>query len=111
MRTYIMCIYHCSFFLSECPPVALMSRHFYMLWWLLHSLGSQSGPPVQQAIWIYPCQWRAPKKRKQSTLHFADSVFEKHVYNKVKKRRLKPLEVDPRPDTFKGTAKILFQLC
>ena len=83
-----------------------MSRHLYMLWWLLHLLGSQSGPPVQQAIWIYPCQWRAPKKRKQSTLRFADSVFEKHLYGKVKKRRLKPLEdFDPRPDRFKGIAK------
>ena len=60
----------------------------------------------------YPCQWKAPKKRKQSTLRFADSVFEKHVYGKVKKRRLEPLEdFDPRPDKFKGTAKILFQLC
>ena len=54
----------------------------------------------------YPCQWRAPKKCKQSTLRFADSVFEKHVYGKVKKRRLTPLEdFDPRPDKFKGKAK------
>ena len=45
-------------------------------------------------------------KDTNSALRFADSVFEKLVYGKVKKRQLEPLEdFDPRPDKFKGTVK------
>ena len=67
---------------------------------------SASTSEEELPVTSYPCQWKAPKKRKQSTIRFADSIFEKHVYGKVKKRRLEPLEdFDPRPDKFKGTAK------
>ena len=55
-------------------------------------------------ITSYPCQWKAPRKRKENTLRLADAVFEKHVYGKGKKRRLAPLEdFDPRPAKFKCT--------
>ena len=67
---------------------------------------SASNSEEDLPVTSYSCQWKAPKKCKQSTLHFADSVFEKHVYGKVKKRRPELLEdFDPRPDKFKGTAK------
>ena len=67
---------------------------------------SASNSEEDLLVTSYPCQRKVPKKRKQSTLCFTDSVFEKHVYGKVKRRRLEPLEdFDPRPDKFKGTAK------
>ena len=28
----------------------------------------------------FSCQWKVPRKRKESTLKFADANFEKHVY-------------------------------
>lgn len=52
-----------------------------------------------------PCQWRAPKKRKESTLHIAETIFEKHDYAKPTKRKVKLLEnFDPRPPEFRGDA-------
>ena len=48
-----------------------------------------------------PWKWKAPKKRKQSTMRMSEAVFEKHDYNKPMKRKIKPLEdFDPRPRTF-----------
>ena len=62
--------------------------------------------PEDLPVTSYPCQWKAPRKRKENTLRLADAVFEKHVYGKGKKRRLAPLEdFDPRPAKFKGTAR------
>ena len=117
MCTYIMCIYHCStvFFLfvhqnvhqlHSCLGTSTCSGACYIQWVTIRPTSSVSNLDEDLPVTSYPCQWRAPKKRKRSTLRFADSVFEKHVYGKVKKRRLKPLEdFDPRPDRFKGTAK------
>ena len=51
-----------------------------------------------------PCQWKAPKKRKQSTLPISEAVFEKHDYAKPMKRKVKHVEdFDPRPQEFRGT--------
>lgn len=30
----------------------------------------------------FACEWKAPRKRKESTLKFADANFEKHVYGR-----------------------------
>ena len=55
-----------------------------------------------------PCKWKAPKKRKQSTMRMSEAVFEKHDYNKPMKRKIKPLEdFDPRPPEFRGKANML----
>lgn len=52
-----------------------------------------------------PCQWRAPKKRKESTLAISEARFEKHDYAKPTKRKVKLLEdFDPRPPEFRGDA-------
>ena len=53
-----------------------------------------------------PCQWKQPRKRKESTMPLAEAPFEKHVYGKENKRKLKPLEdFDPRPVEFRGTVR------
>ena len=53
----------------------------------------------------YSCQWKPPKKRKQSNLPIAEAKFEKHVYGKAKKQVVKPVETfDPRPVEYRGTA-------
>ena len=53
-----------------------------------------------------PCQWKAPKKRKESTLPIAQVKFEKHTYGKQKTRKYDLLEnFDPRPTQYRGTAK------
>jgi hypothetical protein len=52
------------------------------------------------------CQWKPPKKRKESTMQISDVNFEKHVYGRTRKRQLKSLEdFDPRPEKYRGTAK------
>ena len=53
-----------------------------------------------------PCQWKPPKKRKESTLQIADAIFEKHDYEKPVKLKVMSLkDFDPRPPQFRGTAK------
>lgn len=52
-----------------------------------------------------PCQWKPPKKRKESTLRLSDATFEKHDYAKPVKKRVKHVEdFDPRPESFRGSA-------
>ena len=50
-----------------------------------------------------PCQWKAPKAKKDSTLQIASTSFEQHEYRKPVKRKIKLLEdFDPRPPQFRG---------
>ena len=52
-----------------------------------------------------PCQWKPPRKRKESTLRISDATFEKHDYAKPVKRKISPVEnFDPRPEKFRGVA-------
>ena len=52
----------------------------------------------------YLCQWKAPRKRKESALKMSE--YEKHVYGRVKKSERKPLEYyDPRPPKCVGKVK------
>lgn len=52
-----------------------------------------------------PCQWKPPKKRKESTLRLSDAMFEKHDYAKPVKRKVRQVEdFDPRPVSFRGSA-------
>ena len=52
-----------------------------------------------------PCQWKRPKKPKESTLHVSKATFEKHDYAKPTKRKIKHVEdFDPRPPEFRGLA-------
>lgn len=52
-----------------------------------------------------PCQWKHPKKRKESTLRIAEATFVKHDYSKPTKRKVASVEeFDPRPPEFRGTA-------
>ena len=86
---------------------------------LLHALVSLTAPqfllaptnsvdcPDEEAVPIIslPCQWKLPKKRKESTMPMSVAIFTKHAYDKTKKRKLEPLEdFDPRPMEFRGTA-------
>ena len=53
----------------------------------------------------YLCQWKQPKKRKESTLKVSEANIEKHVYGRVRKIKLANLEdFDPRPVEYQGTA-------
>lgn len=52
----------------------------------------------------YLCQWKVPKKRKESTIQMSAAVFEKHDYQKTKKRKTTLIEdFDPCLDECKGT--------
>ena len=45
----------------------------------------------------YACQWKPPRKRKESTMKMAEAVFQKHQYDK-RKWVIEPVEhFDPRP--------------
>lgn len=83
---------------------ALMAATFIKF--TIRPTSSVSSLEEDLAVTSYSCQWKAPKQCKQSTLNFADSVFVKYVYGKVKKRQLVPLEnFDSHSDKFKGTVK------
>ena len=50
-----------------------------------------------------PCQWKAPKAKKDSTLQIASTSFEQHDYRKRVKRKKKLLEdFDSQPLEFRG---------
>ena len=56
----------------------------------------------------YLCQWKVPKKRKESNLPMSAVVFEKHDYRKQKKRKATVTEdFDPRPVECRGNAQAL----
>ena len=56
-------------------------------------------------ITSYPCQWKPPKKRKESNMQMSEAVFQKHDYSSLKKRKVRLVEdFDPRPECYKGTA-------
>ena len=66
-----------------------------------HVFGDDDTTPVTSL----PCQWKRPKKRKESTLHVSKATFEKHDYAKPTKRKIKHVEdFDPRPPEFRGLA-------
>lgn len=41
----------------------------------------------------YPCQWKQPKKRKESSLRMGDAVSEKHVLGRECKRKVEPWKI------------------
>ena len=50
-----------------------------------------------------PCQWKPPRKRKESNLKMSDATFEKHMYGHTKKIKLQPIEdYDPRPEQYRN---------
>ena len=50
-----------------------------------------------------PCQWKPPRKRKESNLKMSDATFEKHVYGQTKKVKRLPIEdFDPRPEKYRS---------
>ena len=60
---------------------------------------------VQVPVTSLPCQWKPPRKRKQSTMPISEAVFQKHDYSKPVKRSIKSVEdFDPRPAEFRGLA-------
>lgn len=55
-------------------------------------------------ITSYACQWKAPRKRKESMTKMTEAVFQKHQYDKTK-RVIEPVEhFDPRPMQYRGKA-------
>ena len=51
------------------------------------------------------CQWKRPKKRKESNLRMSDAKSERHDYSRSTKRQIVLVEdFDPRPQEFRGTA-------
>ena len=72
------------------------------------SMDPSSDDPQEEALPItsYACQWKPPRKRKESTLQMSKAIFHKPVYGREKRRSSKPLEeFDPRPPECKNTAQ------
>ena len=66
---------------------------------------SYRGMDEDLPVTSYPCQWKEPRKWKQSNLKISDAKVEKHMYGKQRKISLSPLEdFDPRPSKYRGTA-------
>lgn len=56
----------------------------------------------------YLCQWKMPKKRKESNIPMSTAIFEKHDYQKKKKRKTSLTEdFDPRPEECRGITQTL----
>lgn len=55
-------------------------------------------------ITSFACQWKPPRKRKESNLQITEASFQKHVYGRERKHQLLSLaDFDPRPIEFRGT--------
>ena len=58
----------------------------------------------------YPCQWKQPRKRKDSLAKVSELGFYKHVFGQQTKHTLHTLsDFDPRPPVQKGTAPHLLK--
>ena len=56
-------------------------------------------------ITSYVCQWKKPRKRKESNQMVSEVAFQKHVYGRQVKHTLQPLATfDPWPPEYHGTA-------
>ena len=75
-----------------------------------HSPGPDGACEEEEALPVtsYICQWKRPRKRKESTMKMCEATFEKHIYGRTKKRKFSALEdFDPRPPRYQGTARSL----
>jgi hypothetical protein len=43
-------------------------------------------------ITSYACQWKAPRKRKESDARISDLTFEKRIYGRERKHHLNPIK-------------------
>ena len=60
-------------------------------------------------ITSFECQWKPPRKRKESNLKISDAAFERYIYGREKKRSYKSIaEFDPRPVELRGQTTNLF---
>ena len=104
------------FVISGCQLAALMYQPCFVHWNFLpchdfnfirqinHFIFSSLDDDTP--ITSLPCQWKPPKKRKESTLPIAQAQFEKQTYGKTKMRKLALLnDFDPWPVQYRGTAK------
>ena len=58
----------------------------------------------------YACKWKPPRKRKETTLQFAEAEFHKPVYGRQVKHTLSSIaDFDPRPADNRGKAPDLLQ--
>ena len=82
-------------------PVALMCLRYYLDWshWWHHSF--RFNQPIQlnfssMMMMLYQslpvCQWKPPRKRKESTMDMAEAPFMKHVYSRERKWTMQSLE-------------------
>ena len=89
---------------------------------LLHALASLTATHQQHdspalsddeeafPITSFLCQWNAPRKRKESKTPISEAVFQKHVYGRQRKNKLKPIEdFDPRPVELRGKSTELLK--
>ena len=76
---------------------ALSSRKFPVHPDLPTATLSDDDDAAPNPITSYLCQWKFPKGHKEWNLHMSDAVFEKHDYQKQKKRKVTPIEdFDPK---------------
>ena len=99
------------------PQVVLACLHCCMQWCLWQhpsfrynqvvskktcSSGEEPVPVISHL-----CQWKAPRKRKESTMTMAETPFDKHVYGRERKMSKTLLEdFDLCPLQFRGTARV-----
>lgn len=69
------------------------------------AFNSSDDADAEVSVTSLPCQWKLPRKRKESTLRVSEATFEKHDYSKPVKRKVKHVEqFDPRPVEYRGSA-------
>jgi len=86
----------------------------YSCFWTVEALASITQVPFEATtvsnpdeddtplpITSYACQWKVPRQRKETNARIADLQFEKHVFGRVRKHQLAPIDdFDPRPPQF-----------
>ena len=113
MHSLIKCVYLCMF-CRKSASCTCVSGLLHALVAMSPSFPSHSvmdpstSEPEEEALPItsYVCQWKPPRKRKESTLQMSEATFHKPVYGREKRRSSKPLEeFAPRPPEYKNTTQ------
>ena len=98
-------LFHCCRQSASCTSVSALLHALSALNPAVPSIASEGETETNdlEPCTFLSCQWKPPRKRKESNLRLSDATFEKHQHSKPVKRKVSPVEdFDPRPLKFRG---------
>ena len=106
---YIGCevIYYIFRNSASCTHVSALLHALVAMTAKKYSSSPSTSRSEAMPITSYLCQWKMPKKRKDSSIPMSTAVFEKHDYKRKKRKVSLTEDFDPRPEECRGTASSL----